>query len=199
MIAVIDYGMGNLFNICNGLSKVGAQPNVISVPDELLDADGIVIPGVSSFGETMQNLEPFISVLSDLVDDGTPLLGICLGLQILFEYSEEGQAGGLKMIKGRVERLPGEVRIPHMGWNSLKILDKTALFKDIDEGDFFFFAHSYFCKPGEDDVVVAAVDYGGDVPVVIEKGNICGVQFHPEKSAEKGLKFLSNWVEMCCK
>ncbi|MDY6931271.1 MAG: imidazole glycerol phosphate synthase subunit HisH [Halobacteriota archaeon] len=196
MIAVIDYGMGNLFNIHNGLIKVGAEAEIITDPEKLSFYDGIVIPGVGSFGEVMLNLKPFVPTILDLVRKGVPLLGICLGMQVLFEDSEEGEEKGLGLIDGRVKRLSAGVRIPHMGWNSINIRKGTDLLNKIENGTFFFFAHSYFCEPGED-VVVATVEYGTDVPVMVAKDNVYGVQFHPEKSGDRGLRVLENWVEIC--
>lgn len=196
MIAVIDYGMGNLFNIHNGLIKVGAEAEIIIDPEKLSFYDGIVIPGVGSFGEVMLNLKPFVPTILDLVRKGVPLLGICLGMQVLFEDSEEGEEKGLGLIDGRVKRLSAGVRIPHMGWNSINIRKGTDLLNKIENGTFFFFAHSYFCEPGED-VVVATVEYGTDVPVMVAKDNVYGVQFHPEKSGDRGLRVLENWVEIC--
>ena len=196
MIAVIDYGMGNLFNIQNGLIKVGAKAEILTDPSMLSGYEGIVIPGVGSFGEVMQNLKPFVPTILDRVREGIPLLGICLGMQVLFDESEEGEEKGLGLIDGGVKRLCEDVRIPHMGWNSLNIKKSTDLLNGIETGTFFFFAHSYFCKP-EEDVVVATVGYGGDVPVMVAKDNVYGVQFHPEKSGEWGLKVLENWVEIC--
>jgi len=196
MIAVIDYGMGNLFNIHNGLIKVGAKAEISTDPSMLSGYEGIVIPGVGSFGEAMQNLKPFVPTILDLVSKGVPLLGICLGMQVLFEDSEEGGEKGLSLIDGGVKRLRADVRIPHMGWNSINIRKSTDLLNGIENDTFFFFAHSYFCKPRED-VVVATVEYGEDVPVMVSKDNVYGVQFHPEKSGERGLKVLENWVEIC--
>jgi glutamine amidotransferase len=198
MIAVIDYGMGNLRSIHNALAKVGGNPVIISDSKSLsdADADAVVIPGVGSFGDAMRNLTPFSDRLFDLVDSGTPLLGICIGMQVLFERSEESDAAGFGLLAGDVIRLPDGVKIPQMGWNELMIRSDTDLLTGIDDGDFFYFVHSYYCVPEDERVIAATTDYGVDMAAVVEKNNIHAVQFHPEKSSKKGLLILKNFVEM---
>ena len=198
MIAIIDYGMGNLRSIHNALTTVGGNPVIVSDSDALLDtdADAVVIPGVGSFGDAMRNLTPFSDRLFDLVDSGTPLLGICIGMQVLFERSAESDASGFGLLAGDVVRLPDGVKIPQMGWNELTIHRDSDLLAGIDDGDFFYFVHSYYCVPEDERVVVATTDYGVDMAAVVEKGNIHAVQFHPEKSSKKGLLILKNFVEM---
>ncbi|MCK4459497.1 MAG: imidazole glycerol phosphate synthase subunit HisH [Methanosarcinales archaeon] len=198
MIAIIDYGMGNLRSIHNALAKVGGNPVIVSDSNALLDADAdaVVIPGVGSFGDAMRNLTPFSDRLFDLVDSGTPLLGICIGMQVLFERSEESDAAGFGLLEGDVIRLPDGVKIPQMGWNELTIRSDTDLLAGINDGDFFYFVHSYYCVPEDERVIAATTDYGVDMAAVVEKDNIHAVQFHPEKSSKKGLKILKNFVEM---
>lgn len=196
MIAVIDYGMGNLYSIANALEKVGADAEITSSVSKIGRADGVLIPGVGSFGDGMRNLKPFIPNLLKFVESGKPVLGICLGLQMFFESSEEGSAEGLGIMKGEVKLLPETVRIPQMGWNSIKVLRQTPLFEGIKRGDFFFFAHSYHCVPSEK-VSVAEVEYGKRITVAVKKGNVHGVQFHPEKSGEKGLMIMKNFANIC--
>ena len=201
MIAIIDYGMGNLRSIHNALAKVGGNPVIISDSKSLsdLDADAVVIPGVGSFGDAMRNLAPFADGLLELVDSGTPLLGICIGMQVLFERSEESDVAGFGLIKGDVIRLPDGVKIPQMGWNELTLHRNNRdsdLLAGIDDGDFFYFVHSYYCVPEDERVIVATTDYGVDMAAVVEKDNIHAVQFHPEKSSKKGLLILKNFVEM---
>jgi len=201
MIAIIDYGMGNLRSIHNALAKVGGNPVIISDSKSLsdLDADAVVIPGVGSFGDAMRNLAPFADGLLELVDSGTPLLGICIGMQVLFERSEESDVTGFGLIKGDVIRLPDGVKIPQMGWNELTLHRNNRnsdLLAGIDDGDFFYFVHSYYCVPEDERVIVATTDYGVDMAAVVEKDNIHAVQFHPEKSSKKGLLILKNFVEM---
>ena len=196
MIAVIDYGMGNLYSIYNALQKVGADAEVISDAAKIDSADGVLIPGVGSFGDGMRNLKPFIPDLLKFIESGKPVLGICLGLQMFFESSEESDSEGLGIMKGEVKLLPKTVRIPQMGWNSIKVLRQTPLFEGVKRGDFFFFAHSYHCVPNEK-VSVAEVEYGRRITVAVKKGNVYGVQFHPEKSGAKGLTIMKNFADIC--
>jgi glutamine amidotransferase len=196
MIAIIDYGMGNLRSIHNALTKVGGDPVIVSDSRDLSDADGIVIPGVGSFGDAMRNLTPFADRLFDSVDSGTPLLGICIGMQVLFDRSEESDSAGFGLLKGDVVRLPEGVKIPQMGWNELTIRRDTDLLAGIDDGDFFYFVHSYYCVPGDPGIIAATTDYGVDLACVVSKENVYAVQFHPEKSSKKGLRLLENFVEM---
>ena len=196
MIAIIDYEMGNLRSIHNALTKVGGDPVIVSDSRDLSDADGIVIPGVGSFGDAMHNLTPFADRLFDSVDSGTPLLGICIGMQVLFDRSEESDSAGFGLLKGDVVRLPEGVKVPQMGWNELTIHRDTDLLAGIDDGDFFYFVHSYYCVPEDSGIIVATTDYGVDLTSVVSKENIHAVQFHPEKSSKKGLRLLENFVEM---
>ncbi len=196
MIAIIDYGMGNLRSIHNALMKVGGDPVIVSDSRDLPGADGIVIPGVGSFGDAMRNLTPFADRLFDSVDSGTPLLGICIGMQVLFDRSEESDSAGFGLIKGDVVRLPEGVKIPQMGWNELTIHRDTDLLAGIDDGDFFYFVHSYYCVPEDPGIIIATTDYGVDLACVVSKENVHAVQFHPEKSSKKGLRILENFVEM---
>ena len=198
MIAIIDYGMGNLRSIHNALAKVGGNPVIVSDSKSLsdADADAVVIPGVGSFGDAMRNLTPFSDKLFDLVDSGTPFLGICIGMQVLFERSEESDAAGFGLLAGDVIRIPDGVKIPQMGWNELTIRSDTDLLAGINDGDFFYFVHSYYCVPEDERVIAATTDYGVDMAAVVEKDNIRAVQFHPEKSSKKGLLILKNFVEM---
>ncbi len=198
MIAIIDYGMGNLRSIHNALATVGGNPVIVSDSKALsdADADAVVIPGVGSFGDAMRNLAPFADGLFELIGSGTPLLGICIGMQVLFERSAESDVAGFGLIKGDVIRLPDGVKIPQMGWNELTIRGDTDLLAGIDDGDFFYFVHSYYCVPEDERLIAATTDYGVDMAAVVEKNNIYAVQFHPEKSSKKGLRILKNFVEM---
>jgi len=197
MIVVIDYGMGNLFSIYNGLKKVDGNPVIVSDQRDLTKADAMVLPGVGSFGDGMRNLSPFIPRLRNLIDSGVPTLGICLGMQMLFDKSEESNEAGLGIIKGEVVRLPGGVRTPQVGWNSLQITREVDLLRGIRDGDYFYFLHSYHCIPIDEKRVVATTEYGADITALVKKDNIYAVQFHPEKSSEKGLRILKNFVEIC--
>ncbi|MBN2251589.1 MAG: imidazole glycerol phosphate synthase subunit HisH [Candidatus Altiarchaeota archaeon] len=194
MIAIIDYGMGNLYSIRNAFLKVGAKAEIVKEPAALKDADAIVLPGVGAFDSAMRNLAPLKDDIIDTVGSGTPFMGICLGMQVLFEGSEEGTEKGLSVLSGRVVRLPETVLIPQMGWNELEIKKSIDLLDGISEGDFFYFVHSYYCEPKDAPVVVASVEYGTDLTAVVAQDNIFGLQFHPEKSGPKGLAILENFT-----
>ncbi len=201
MIAIVDYGMGNIFSIYNGLKKVCDRVVLINGANigDMRDADGIVIPGVGAFDDGLRHLKPFSGTLLAIIRSGVPLLGICIGMQLLFEASEEGEEAGLGLIPGRVVRLPWSVRVPHMGWNNLHLHRYSELLDGITESDYFYFVHSYYCVPRNDADIVATVDYGVQLPAVVNRANIYGVQFHPEKSSRKGLRILSNFVGLICK
>lgn len=194
MIAIVDYGMGNIFSIRNALEKVEAEVKVIALPKELDNADGVIIPGVGSFGEGMKQLLPFEEKITSAIESGIPFLGICLGMQILFEKSQESPDSGFGIIKGGVIRLPHKVLVPQMGWNELNIKRDIDLLGGIEDGDFFYFVHSYHCVPEDTGVVAATTEYGTDVVAVIAQDNLFAVQFHPEKSGEKGLLLLKNFL-----
>ncbi len=196
MIAIIDYGMGNLRSIYNALMKVNGDPVIVSDSAKLSGADAVVIPGVGSFGDGMNNLKPFADELFELIHDGIPMLGICIGMHVLFDWGEESNCAGFGLIKGDVIRLPQGVRVPQMGWNELQIRCDSDLLSGINDGDFFYFVHSYYCVPANKQTITATTDYGVDLAAVVEKDNIHAVQFHPEKSSTKGLIILKNFVEM---
>jgi glutamine amidotransferase len=196
MIAIIDYRMGNLRSIQNALFKAKGNPVIISDYKELTDADAVVIPGVGSFGDGMTNLMPFRDTLFDLIDSGIPILGICIGMHVLFDRGEESDCEGFGLIKGDVIRLPSGVKVPQMGWNELNIRRNSDLLTGINNGDFFYFVHSYYCVVSDKQTITATTDYGVDLAAVVEKDNIHAVQFHPEKSSSKGLVIIRNFVEM---
>ena len=237
MLAIIDYRMGNIFSVFNALKRVcNAPPRIFTVSegsggeraadmpsalasvtvsgeihDFLEEVEGIVLPGVGAFDDGIRNLRPFRAALLKAISDGVPFLGICLGMQLLFEESEEsmGRGGsqrknegekGLGIFRGKVVRLHADVRVPHIGWNRLHIHRHSALLEGISEGDFFYFAHSFFCVPAND-VVVATTEYGGEIPAVVSNDSetVFGVQFHPEKSSKKGLQIIKNFVKICKK
>jgi glutamine amidotransferase len=194
-IAIVDYGMGNLFSIYNALNRVDAQARITSEPKALSGADGIIVPGVGAFGQCMESLSRFEDALSKALEEGTPILGICIGLQVLFEESEESPgARGLGWIKGKVVKLPAEVMIPQMGWNSLSINRPVEMLDGIRDGDMFYFVHSYYVLPVDKSVIAATTYHGVNLTAVIEKDNLFATQFHPEKSGNKGLKILENFV-----
>jgi imidazole glycerol-phosphate synthase subunit HisH len=197
MIAIVDYGMGNLFSIYNALNRVDASLKIVNDPEDLslANADGIVIPGVGAFGRCMDRLSRFEGALLQAFLEGTPILGICIGLQVLFEKSEESPGSkGLGWIKGNVVRLPEGVMIPQMGWNSLSIIRPVEMLEGIADCDMFYFVHSYYGVPADKSVVCATTHHGVDVTAAIAKDNLFATQFHPEKSGVKGLKILENFV-----
>lgn len=206
MIAIIDYGMGNLRSVQKGFEKVGCEALVTSDPKVVLEADKVVLPGVGAFADCMRNLTEggFVEPILKVIRDGRPFLGICLGLQLLFSESEEfGVHRGLDVIPGRVVRFPegmtegGEaLKVPHMGWNQLEIRRRPAAFDGIEEGTNVYFVHSYYVVPDDESVVATTTRYGIDFCSAIWKDNIVATQFHPEKSQEKGLRILKNFGAM---
>jgi len=199
-IAVIDYGLGNLRSVTKALEAVGATAELTSDPRRIISAKGAVLPGVGAFSAGMKNLESrgMLPAIRDRIADGKPLLGICLGLQLLFEVSEEhGFHKGLEIVSGKVVRFAGELKIPHMGWNTIKPVRHSSagrLFDGIPDDTFFYFVHSYYVVPKEKSVVAATTEYGVEFASAIARDNLFAVQFHPEKSGDPGLKILENFV-----
>jgi glutamine amidotransferase len=203
LIAVVDYGMGNLRSVQKALEKVGYTVLVTSSPKQILNARSIVLPGVGAFKDCIHNLEKInlIEPILKSIKIGKPFLGICLGLQILFTESEEfGKTPGLDLIKGRVVRFPkgdkpGRIRlkVPHMGWNSLSIKRNLPIFSGIEDGSFFYFVHSYYVVPDYKGIVATTTSYGIEFTSCIQKENIFACQFHPEKSQRLGLQLLKNF------
>lgn len=190
-VTIMDYGVGNLHSIAKGIERAGATAEVVSDAQRLLDAECMVFPGVGAFGAAMETLSPVLSGLRSSIRRGVPTLGVCLGMQILFERSEESQGGGVAAMKGNVRRLRAD-RIPQMGWNEVRV-EGDPLFEGIPDGSLFYFANSYVCHP-EDEVTVAVSDYGERFPSAVRKDKLCGVQFHPEKSGPPGLRLLRNFL-----
>jgi glutamine amidotransferase len=191
-IAVMDYGVGNLHSISKGLERAGGAVDVVSDPAQLLASECIVFPGVGAFGAATAALRPVLPALREkILNDNTPTLGICLGMQILFERSEESSGEGISVLRGDVSKLRGP-RIPQMGWNDVAWKD-DPLFAGIPPGAQFYFANSYICNPAES-VGVAETEYGQKFSSAVRKGTLCGVQFHPEKSDVQGLRLLKNFV-----
>ncbi len=194
-ISILDYGVGNLRSVRRGLESKGAEAFVTNERDLLLDSDAMVLPGVGAFCDAMTDLTPFMDDITSYVKE-KPLLGICLGLQLLFTESEEdGLHQGMDLMKGRIVRLPETVKIPQMGWNSTKIKKGTRLLKGLQSGAYFYYVHSYYAIP-DGDVTTATTTYGVEVPAVVEEGNVYATQFHPEKSGSAGLTILENFVEL---
>ncbi|MEW6001406.1 MAG: imidazole glycerol phosphate synthase subunit HisH [Nitrospirota bacterium] len=197
MIAIVDYGMGNLRSVEKGFLRVGVDARVVSDPKAVDDAEAIVLPGVGAFKDCMRNLEE-MSLLESVVrsiQKGKPYLGICLGLQILFTESEEfGLNKGLNILRGRVVRFPeNNLKVPHMGWNTINILKRPPILLNIGNKDFFYFVHSFYVVPDEADVVATTTEYGLTFTSMVWKGNIFATQFHPEKSQELGLRILRDF------
>lgn len=201
MIAIMDYGVGNLFSVEKAFLYLGADAKITNDAEVLRRADKIVLPGVGAFGDCMKNLRAsgMIPVLTEQVKAGVPLLGICVGLQILFEGSDESpEAQGLGFLHGRVRKIQADgLKIPHMGWNSLHIERRAPvdLFAGLSEEPFVYFVHSYHATPEDESVVTATADYGERLTAAVAKDNICATQFHPEKSGDVGLQILKNFIE----
>jgi len=200
-ITIIDYGSGNIRSIYNGFHKIGTDVNISSESKILKESDALILPGVGAFGAIMNNLSNYKDIIYSHVDEGKPLLGICLGLQVLFSESEESpNVNGLNLFKGNVKRfeLPPEYKIPHMGWNQITVnnTDKnnTTLLSEA-ENEYMYFVHSYYIEPEDKKIITAYTDYGGKVPVAIGQENIHALQFHPEKSGQAGLNILKKFVE----
>jgi glutamine amidotransferase len=202
MIAVIDYGLGNLRSVSKALEAIGAEVEVTNNTEKVAGAKAIVLPGVGAFSRGMENLKAqgILPSILRSIKAGKPFLGICLGLQLLFTESQEhGTCNGLDIIKGKVKRLTNAVKIPHMGWNQVKInkpkanYGKPDLFRGIPNNSYFYFVHSYYVEPDDKSFVMGKTEYGLEFVSVVNRDNVWGVQFHPEKSAGLGLKFLENF------
>ena len=203
MVAVVDYGVGNLFSLCSSLEAIGAETVVTDDPALLAAADRIILPGVGAFGDAADKLRErgLFDVLRNLANDGKPLLGICLGMQLLFEKGYEyGEHEGLGLIQGAVrpiaEVIPEGLKIPHIGWNALHFTgEKSPIFRYLNEGDFVYFVHSFYGADC-DESVIATTEYGARLTAAVRSGNVYGVQFHPEKSGDVGLAILKAFCEI---
>lgn len=198
MIAIVDYGIGNLRSVQKAFEHVGAPVRLISSPAEMEGARAIVLPGVGAFGDGMRNLREagFVEPLCQAVGAGVPLLGICLGMQLLFEESEEmGVHRGLGLLRGRVRRFAGDMKVPQIGWNQLFWRRPNPLQAGIPDGAYAYFVHSYYVEPADPADILAVTDYGISYASIVGRGNLLGVQFHPEKSQTVGLRILRNFVE----
>jgi len=202
MLAIIDYGAGNLRSVLHALKHLGVENmQLVRHPDELSGAEKIILPGVGAFGAGMQQLhkQELVEPLCDAVTSGVPYLGICLGMQFLFEYSDEmGDHKGLGLLPGHVTRFPQfeDLKVPHMGWNQLQTIKESALLKNITDENYAYFVHSYYCVPAEQSDVLISVDYGIPFTAGVQRDNLYGVQFHPEKSQVTGLTILRNFLDL---
>lgn len=199
MICIIDYQAGNLRSVQKALEKCGAQVIVTQHPDDLHKADKVIFPGVGAFGKAKESVEKygFVEPLNEFLKSGKPFLGICLGMQLLFESSEENPGvSGLSLFKGMVRRFPTNIKVPHLGWNELLQVAASPLWKNIPAASYFYFAHSFYIDPLDRSIIVGETDYFGRIPVAIRQNNIYGLQFHPEKSQQHGLHILQNFVDL---
>ena len=196
-ITIIDYGMGNLYSVCNAIAAVGGEPVVTSDKDVIAAAEKIILPGVGAFGDCMANLQKsgLIPVIMDALHSGKPFLGICLGMQVLFEGSDEAPGvAGLGFFKGQVKYLAPDYKIPHLGWNKLELRSPSPLLKEA-EGQYVYFVHSFHCVPEDKSLVTAVCDYGMEVTASVGRGNVQAFQFHPEKSSRVGAGLLRAFKE----
>ncbi len=201
MIAIIDYGAGNIQSVSKALKYIGCDAFISKDREQILKADGALLPGVGSFGGTVDTMNRFglKDTAIDFIKSGKPFMGICLGLQLLFEKSEESpDAEGLKVFEGSIKRIPdGEgLKIPHIGWNSLDIKKDSRLFKGIEQNAYVYFVHSYYLDAKDKGIVAAQTKYGVTIDCAVEKGNVFATQFHPEKSGETGLQILRNFADI---
>jgi glutamine amidotransferase len=199
MIAIIDYGAGNLRSIVNAITKLGYQSKITSRPQDVLDAQALILPGVGAAGDTMENLRTLglIDPIRQFTAEDRPFFGVCIGLQLLFTGTEEGGWHEcLNIFPGRVRRLPPGLKIPHMGWNQVSQVRIHPLFNGIPDGDNFYFVHSYYAEPEDKSLVAGETDYGISISSVLTKGNLVATQFHPEKSGEAGLRMYDNFFKL---
>ncbi len=201
MVAIIDYDAGNIKSVEKALLSLGAETVLTREPEVILKADHIILPGVGAFGDAMAKLHHYglVKVIHEAVKRNIPFLGICLGLQLMFESSEESPGvEGLNLLPGKIVKIPAEegLKIPHIGWNSLTYPNEGRLYKGIPENSYVYFVHSYYLKAEEEDIVTAATEYGTFIHASVEKGNIFACQFHPEKSSDVGLTILKNFISI---
>lgn len=199
-VAIFDYGAGNIFSLKNSLEKNNAQVDVITSFDKSNSYSGLLLPGVGNFDPAIKSIRDYSKTdFIDFIGNNTPVLGICLGMEMFFEKSEEGHEKGLGVLDGEVILLPNDLKIPHMGWNDINVTRPSKILEDISDGSWVYFVHSYRVKPKKEEIIVADSDYGIKVPAVIEYKNFFGTQFHPEKSGEIGSIMIKNFLQECKK
>lgn len=201
MISIIDYDAGNIKSVEKALTHLGHEAVITRDKDVILSSDKVILPGVGAFGDAMAKLREYnlVNVIYDVVDKKIPFLGICLGLQLMFESSEESKGvTGLGLLPGKILRIPDKegLKIPHMGWNDIKVREDSRLFQGLPENPYVYFVHSYYLKAGDEDIVAATTDYSVKIHAAVEKDNLFACQFHPEKSSEVGLQILDNFVSI---
>ena len=197
-LAIFDYGAGNIFSLKNSFQKTGAQVDVITNFDKPNDYSGLLLPGVGNFDPAIKSIVTLSkNNFKDFVSNSTPVLGICLGMEMFFEKSEEGEEKGLDVMSGEVIVLPSSMKVPHMGWNDLEIKKPGKILEGVPNGSWVYFVHSYRAKPQSEKIITAESDYGIKVPAVVEQGNFFGTQFHPEKSGAVGKIMINNFLDVC--
>jgi len=199
MVAIIDYGMGNLKSVEKAFNFLGCDTVITSSPEKIRSASKVVLPGVGAFAEAVKCIKEthLDEVIDETIQKGKPFLGICLGLQLMFDYSEENDGfEGLGILKGKIKKIDSDLKIPHMGWNSLNIKKDNVLFKGLPDNPYVYFVHSFHLVAEDKNIVTATTDYGKEIEVAVGKDNIFLTQFHPEKSGETGLKMLSNFINI---
>ncbi len=201
MIAILDYDAGNIKSVEKAMQLLGQEVTITRKRDEILRADKVILPGVGAFGDAMGKICQYglFDVIHEVVDNGTPFLGICLGLQLLFERSDESPGvEGLGVLKGEILRIPETpgLKIPHMGWNSLEFQNDGRLFRKLSKESYVYFVHSYYLKAADESIVTAVTEYGTKIHASVEQGNVFACQFHPEKSSDVGIQILKNFVSL---
>ena len=201
MIAIIDYDAGNIKSVEKALNYLGEEAIITRDHDEIVNSDKVILPGVGAFADAMEKIRHYglEDTIHEVVEKNIPFLGICLGLQLMFESSDEGPGvKGLGLLPGKILRIPksGDLKIPHMGWNSIEIKPQAKLFKDIPNQSYVYFVHSYYLEAADPSIVTATTEYGTLIHASVEKGNIFACQFHPEKSSRVGMKILQNFIEI---
>lgn len=198
-LVIVDYGAGNLHSVAKAVTNAGTRPLITSNPAYLSDAEALIVPGVGAAADTMANLRRsgFIEPIREYIASGRPFLGVCMGQQALFDLSEEGgEHECLGILPGRVVRLPADLKVPHMGWNNVRIVRPHPIFDDIPDNSYFYFVHSYYPQPDDPGIVIGETDYGVTFASVVARDNIVATQFHPEKSGEMGLRMYQNFLLM---
>lgn len=200
MVAIIDYGAGNLSSVKKALDYLGAESEITQDTEKILTASHVILPGVGSFGDAMHSMQErgLVETVKTAALSGKPFLGICLGLQLLFESSDESpDVKGLGILNGKIITIPKDtgLKVPHMGWNSVSLKQNNGIFSNIEDNSYFYFVHSYYLDGADEDVIAATAEYGVTIECAVQKGNLCATQFHPEKSSKIGLKLLENFLK----
>lgn len=201
MVAIIDYGAGNLMSVKKALDHIGAESEITMDKEKIKSASHVVLPGVGSFGDAMESMKSrgLVDTIREAALSGKPFLGICLGLQLLFEGSDESEGvRGLSLLNGKISTIPKDMglKVPHMGWNSVSVKQDSGIFKDIPDESYFYFVHSYYLHSADESDVAGTTEYGVEIQCAVQRGNLCVVQFHPEKSGDIGLKLLENFLSL---